>query len=319
MRFCHRNDLSRIEIIGGGVLTFWSHMAARKINRAPVTQRTKAARIAKASWRKKKRFAFPDPSRAINSGLTWYAIEVAPNSEARTSAWLEQNIRGCQTLIPLEIRTMLDKRKTRRAGKFAPRVSYAVPVLPRIVLAGFDEAPNWLTVRSLRQVIGVMGCRGAPLSIPERQVMAWRSNSGDLRRAPEGGDLKTGLARIVASGAFTGLMVEIVSIDKIISGRVMTRQSWFGGAREVEMDAGDLAMANMMTPAELRAARAQALEAATAAAQDRAAESAKWEGEAAGLIAELEQARASFARQVTPTQFQLRCVLPPAPRRSSQS
>jgi transcription antitermination factor NusG len=177
-----------------------------------------------------------DPSRPLPVGLAWYVLVTSPNREYQVAHWREGH--GDMTLCPLETRAKLIDN--RRGGKRQQRSLYQVPVFPRLVMVGFNSAPNWLEVMDNFHIVGVLGFNGTPAVMRKGEAERIRASSESLRQIKVPKPLvEGGAARIVAPGMFIGHVVEISSLSEN-GKRAKTIQNWFGQKREVEMSADDL-------------------------------------------------------------------------------
>jgi transcription antitermination factor NusG len=215
-------------------LDFYSTETAHKyasLNRRKLTDEEREAR----DNAKRLERQFPNPLRPIPSGLTWYALETAPHKEAKVCHFLEPHTFA---LVPLETR---EKRSTsaKRGGKNRTRKSYQVPVIPRLVFAGFLGPPNWLQVLSLSHIRGILGTgmSRTPVTIPEAEIRRIAKNTERLKELGKG-PLKTGFAKLLV-GVLEGHTVEVLSIDDL-TGVAMTKQRWFGSERVVSAKIDDL-------------------------------------------------------------------------------
>lgn len=215
-------------------MNFYSRATAKRINRAFPTQKTKLARANRAERPKIKQADLPDPSRPIPPGLAWFVIQSVVSREAKIAAWIEA-LGGNHCIVPLETRHRQARKPVKGRTRRKTRMeAYQVPALPRYVLAGFASPPNWLQISSHADVTAVLGCKGTPQQVSEYEIRVLASTSATLMPKRDK-NLDPGLARILLSGAFQGLQVEVLSVD-LDRGKATTRQSWFGGSRLVDMD-----------------------------------------------------------------------------------
>lgn len=179
-----------------------------------------------------------DPTRPIPQGLAWYVFLVTLNREYKVADWLETEL-GHFTLTPLETRFKLQDRS--RGGAKEARIPYQVPLFPRLVLAGFADAPNWLKVMDNYHIQGVLGWNGTPARMRNGEAERIRMASEALRKARYEAVVKPlepgEKARIVAPGMFINHIVEITSVQ---GKKAKMIQNWFGQPTEVEMFISDL-------------------------------------------------------------------------------
>ena len=173
-----------------------------------------------------------DPARPLPSGLDWYVLTTEPRREYQVAHWLEAE--DIPTLVPLETRWRL--RDKRRGGGRPPRVRYQVPLLPRIVIAGFDGAFRFEVMDSFF-ITGVLGIGGIPTPMRQGEAERLQAGSERLRRFAEPRALAVGgKAVVTAPGLHQGRIVEINSLV----GKMAKLKSWFESAQDVIMKQEDL-------------------------------------------------------------------------------
>lgn len=193
----------------------------------------------KAGKRGVRTFKQPEPlspQRKIPDGLLWYVLQVQFGREYSVARWLEADGQAF-TLVPLETRWRVKDK--RRAGKRAVREAFQVPFLPKMVLVGFMDRPNWLSVMNHFHITGVLGHNGTPQSMSVREVLRIQANSEASRLATvvEKPFEQGGKARIVAPGMFCGHVVEIMLLK---GKKARIAQKMFGAVREVDISTDDL-------------------------------------------------------------------------------
>lgn len=92
----------------------------------------------------------------------WYALDVVRQKEYVAGYLLNQM--GCMTFIPTETKF----RKKNRYAKGKLEVAYAA--FPGVVFAGFPTAPNWMRVRSIGLVNGVLSLPDAHGRVYPRRI-----------------------------------------------------------------------------------------------------------------------------------------------------
>lgn len=179
-----------------------------------------------------------NPARPIPDGLTWFALISRRAREYRAARWLEEKLGNVFTLVPLETRT---KSKGARGGVNIPKAEYQVPVMPRIVFAGFSTPPNWLGIwdgdDTMSNIVAAIGNQGTPSPMRISEVERFRSSLEADRAALGLPTLKIGsTARFVGAGPFQGHVVEIEALGPKFAS---VAANWFGPVK-VKVRRGDL-------------------------------------------------------------------------------
>ena len=198
----------------------------------PQDNRTRIKRRRKAE----RKIVLPlDPTRPLPPGLAWYVLTTEPSREHTIARWLESS--GWSALVPLETRWRIP-RSLKRGGDRQKREAYQIPLLPRMVLAGFADRPQWLTVMDHQGITGVLGINGTPAAIRRGEAERLQASSEGLRKATAPRPLVAGArATIAAPGLFQGHVVEVVSIH---GHKAKIVQQLFGASREAEISIDDL-------------------------------------------------------------------------------
>jgi transcription antitermination factor NusG len=140
----------------------------------------------------------------------WYALVVAPQTEAKISKQLENA--GVKVLYPV------DSRVRHHHGR---KYEYEVPIISRIVYARFEFSPQWDVLKERRIITGVFCDRNRPVIVPEnvvRIIMGLPLEEDRLEQeriaamTPEVGEQV-----ILATGPFKGFCVDVVKTE---AGRV---------------------------------------------------------------------------------------------------
>jgi transcription antitermination factor NusG len=172
-----------------------------------------------------------DPRRPLPEGRQWFVLTCSPKREFTVARWLEEQ-RLAMSLTPLQIRFFSPTRHVR--SKTRQRKRMAVPLVPRIVIAGFIGPVPWLTLDDCRHITGVLGIAGSPVAMRPGEAERLRETSAALLiPTPDKPVLPGAKARLTTPGLFEGHLVEVSSISgkwaKVI-------QSWFGSTREVRVE-----------------------------------------------------------------------------------
>jgi hypothetical protein len=171
----------------------------------------------------------------LPEGLAYFVLTTAPKREFHVARWLEEQELAF-SFTPLQIRWISKVRHVR--GRNKPRTRIEVPLVPRIVIAGFRGVPPWLNLDDCRHITGVLGVCGVPTAMRPGEAERLRETSAALL-APvvEKPVVVGGKAKMAAVGLFEGHVVEVTSISgkwaKVI-------QSWFGTKRETTVSIMDL-------------------------------------------------------------------------------
>lgn len=181
---------------------------------------------------------FLNPARILPEGLRWYALISKTSREARAAHWLETEIEGCMTLVPLETRF---RSKGKRGGVRHFRkvnAEYQLPLMARYVFAGFADQPNWLHIFNSPHITGAINWYGTPSEIPAFQVERFRDKSEAQRLAAGLPVLKIGTkARFVGDGVFQDHLLEIASLG------AKSAEVWaefLGAKRKIRVNRDDL-------------------------------------------------------------------------------
>ena len=198
----------------------------------PRDNRTRIKRRRKAE----RKIVLPlDPTRPLPRGLAWYVLTTEPQREHVVANWIEAS--GWAALVPLETRWRIP-RSLKRGGDRQKREAYQIPLLPRMVLAGFPDAPQWLTVMDRYGVTGVLGINGTPAATRPGEAERLQASSEGLRKATAPRPLAAGAkATITAPGPLQGHVVEVVSIHGRHAKIVL---QLFGASREAEIPVDEL-------------------------------------------------------------------------------
>lgn len=176
-----------------------------------------------------------DPRRPLPEGLAYYVLTTAPKREFHVARWLEEQELAF-SFTPLQIRWISKTRHIR--GRNRPRTRIEVPLVPRVVIAGFRGIPPWLTLDDNRHITGVLGVGGVPTAMRAGEAERLRETSAALLVPKVEKPLVPGAkAKVTAVGLFEGHVVEVTSI----SGKwAQVIQSWFGTTREATVSVLDL-------------------------------------------------------------------------------
>lgn len=181
-------------------------------------------------------FRFPqpvqplNPARELRDGLTWFALVSKRAREILAARWLEEFYGDCMTLVPIETR---QRSKGGSGGIRKVSAEYHVPLMPRIVFAGFASPPNWLAIwdgaAGLSNIVAAIGNQGTPSPMRVSEVERFRSSLEADRAAIGLPVLKEGgTATFVGEGPFNGHVVEIESLGPKF---VEVAANWFGHVR----------------------------------------------------------------------------------------
>lgn len=183
-----------------------------------------------------------NPARELPDGLTWFVLITKPTSRRQIMAahWLEETYGNCMTLTPLETR----RRSKGGKGGVTKRINaeFQVPLIPRVVFAGFVSQPNWLAIwhsdEIISNVVGAIGTNGTPLPVRPAEVERFRSSlDADRLRAGLPVLQIGGRALFVGAGPFNGHILEIENLD---AKSATVAQEWFGSRRSVRISRDEL-------------------------------------------------------------------------------
>jgi len=117
-----------------------------------------------------------NPARVLPQGREWYVLTVTPRREYAIAHWLEGQ--GIFSLVPLEKRWRLsDPKRKGRGGRKHAREAYMVPLMPRLVIAGFADPPRWLDILDHQHIAGVLGINHTPVPLRQGEPEALRAIS----------------------------------------------------------------------------------------------------------------------------------------------
>jgi hypothetical protein len=137
----------------------------------------------KRAEKKAELYAAVEPSRDIPLGLRWYAfISKKPRTE-HTLAVALQSSHSAFCIIPMERPAAPQKR----AGKhnLRDKGAHDVPLLPRMVFAGFQDVPSFWEIEQIAECQGWLRSNGMPATLSERGVMAFRDETEAKRHYVE--------------------------------------------------------------------------------------------------------------------------------------
>jgi transcription antitermination factor NusG len=156
-----------------------------------------------------------NPSRPLPGGYEWYVLHVSPHREYSVARAIESvPDKKWFTLVPLDKRWKMEKQEGgRRGGGRVKRVASNVPLLPRMVVVGFNEPPPWLTILEMQHVNGVLGINHVPIPLRRGEPELLKSISHVLAKAGPAHAVKPGgKALITVPGPFQGQIVEVGSV-----------------------------------------------------------------------------------------------------------
>jgi transcription antitermination factor NusG len=149
-----------------------------------------------------------NPGRPLPHGCTWYVLTTNPQREYTVQHWLEDQERNWFTLVPLDKRWRLTDRRS--GGKNKKREAYMVPLLPRMVIAGFREPPPWLYILDHQHITGVLGINHEPIPLRQGEPELLRAISYALAaKGPAHAIAPGGKALVTCPGPLQGAMVEV--------------------------------------------------------------------------------------------------------------
>ena len=150
-----------------------------------------------------------DPLRPLPAGLSWYVLTTSPQREYVVARWLED--RGWHSLVPLDKRWKLSDPK--RGGKKQERTAYMLPLLPRMVIAGFHVTPPWLTILDHQHIHGVLGVDHTPVALRRGEPELLQAISHALvSHKPSHSLAPGGKALVTAPGPLQGQLVEVGTV-----------------------------------------------------------------------------------------------------------
>lgn len=176
-----------------------------------------------------------------NEALHWYAVRVIVRfgiSEGPKSPRQIIEARGYRTFNPMY--SYAGRRP--RARSYEPRKLIRKQVLPGYLFVGMPPAGgNWLTLRNLPCVCGVVGIGTEPVRIPWSRIkdLAERAERGEFEpRAPKHDPLRKGEEVRIYDGVFRGYKTRI---QKIKNGRAaMVLLNLLGTEKAVEIELDNL-------------------------------------------------------------------------------
>lgn len=177
-----------------------------------------------------------DPRRDLPEGRDWYVLTTEPKREFHVAHWLEEN--EWNSLVPLQYRHRAVTRHGR--GRNVKRARVEMPLIPRIVIAGFSGPVPWLQVEEYRHITGVLGVSGTPIPMRPGEVERLQMTSAALLMPKKEIHIEVGgKAKVPMVGGMEEYhrIVEVASLH----GRWATViQSWFGMPRAVKIAVDDL-------------------------------------------------------------------------------
>lgn len=176
-----------------------------------------------------------DPRRELPEGLRWYVLTTLAKREFHVARWLEEQDRF--SLVPLVYKMQTANRHGARRNIKRGRIE--MPLIPRIVVAGFNAPPQpHYLAEQCWYITGILGIDGEPIPMRQGEAERLRLTSAELLRPKP--DLRPGDRAKLNRLGFRDEYRDVVEIRSLTGKWAKIQQSWFGAEREVTVAVEDL-------------------------------------------------------------------------------
>lgn len=176
-----------------------------------------------------------DPRRELPAGLRWYVLTTEPKREFHVAHWLKDQ--GLFSLVPLVYKLQTANRHGARRN--LKRGKIEMPLIPRVVVVGFETAPQLhVLAEDCWYITGILGIDGEPIPMRQGEAERLRLTSAELLRPKP--DLRPGDRAKLTRLGFRDEYLDVVEIKSLNGKHAKIIQSWFGAEREVTVAVEDL-------------------------------------------------------------------------------